>query len=266
MKTLNETIKSLEINPDYPNGADENYFNMNAELVREFKTSDADVYEFCDDESCDSIYLINRNEDSLIMSRENFESWEIENARPDMTSQEIIEWGNERNTSQEIARAIFRLIGNRHDYDLSGERDPQKIWEAPYDDEKDIIKDAWSLADDGDDELYWGENTITRNVQDDTYTINQDRDIDDAKQAILTAIAENCTIPANDKGNGCAGPFHLREVTEEMLVDAYIGIFDKDSFEDAIEGLCDASGEWTQLTVTNEDGYIMMYYIWTEED
>jgi hypothetical protein len=84
--------------------------------------------------------------------------------RPDMTASEINDWANERNSSSEIGHAIFDLVFKRFDYDLSGERDPQKIFDAPYEDEEDIVLNAWNKANEYEDFLYWGESTYRRKI------------------------------------------------------------------------------------------------------
>lgn len=74
----------------------------------------------------------------------------------DMTSQTILKFADDRNTSIEVAQAIF---------DIAAAGDEHRMWESPTQAEIAAVEArAWELAADDEDELFWGVETISRKV------------------------------------------------------------------------------------------------------
>lgn len=68
---------------------------------------------------------------------------------------EYEEWRDSRETSMEVARAIWAFAETPSD--------AERIWEDPSPKELELVTaQAWSIADDDEDELYWGRETILR--------------------------------------------------------------------------------------------------------
>ena len=64
-------------------------------------------------------------------------------------------WADVRNTSEEVAQAIFHFA--------DGDDDAQRIWDNPSEDEMaKVIHYAWACAGDSDDTLHWGSQTLRR--------------------------------------------------------------------------------------------------------
>lgn len=70
------------------------------------------------------------------------------------TSSFIREWAQVRETSDEIARAIFELTTGA---------DAQRLWENPTPEEAShVVRRAWEIADPEEGALYWGAEVFTR--------------------------------------------------------------------------------------------------------
>lgn len=65
-----------------------------------------------------------------------------------------------RETSNEIGRAILEFTYNADADDIDLEA-AESEWENGYNFEK-IVARAWEIADDDEQELHWGAETITR--------------------------------------------------------------------------------------------------------
>lgn len=73
-----------------------------------------------------------------------------------MTSQTIRDFADKRETSIEVAIAIFEIAN-------AGEED--RVWDSPTSAEfAAITTRAWELSDDDEDKLFWGVETIRRKV------------------------------------------------------------------------------------------------------
>lgn len=71
-----------------------------------------------------------------------------------MTSQTILKFADDRNTSIEVAQAIF---------DIAAAGDEHRMWESPTQAEIAAVEArAWELAADDEDKLFWGVETIRR--------------------------------------------------------------------------------------------------------
>ena len=71
------------------------------------------------------------------------------------TTQEIDQWSGSRDTSPEIAMAIFDMARNKEE--------AQKIWEAPTSAQvKKVLQLAWKKTDAYDNQLFWGPETYDR--------------------------------------------------------------------------------------------------------
>ena len=71
------------------------------------------------------------------------------------TSSFIREWAQSRETSDEVARAIFELSNDG--------QETQRLWESPSaEEQKRIIKRAWEIAEPDEGALYWGTEVYTR--------------------------------------------------------------------------------------------------------
>lgn len=69
--------------------------------------------------------------------------------------QALKHWADCRETSGEIAMAIFEIA--------DGDDDADRIWESPSDTESaQVIARAWALADDDREKLFWGDRTVRR--------------------------------------------------------------------------------------------------------
>jgi YccJ-like protein len=79
----------------------------------------------------------------------------------------IAQFASTRETSNEIALAIF---------EIAEEGSEARVWADPTPDEDArVLSRAWALADADKTELYWGENTITRQAcGSKTVTISKD--------------------------------------------------------------------------------------------
>lgn len=74
----------------------------------------------------------------------------------DMTSQTIRDFADKRETSIEVAQAIF---------DIAAAGDEHRMWESPTQAEIAAVEArAWELAADDEDALVWGVETIRRKV------------------------------------------------------------------------------------------------------
>ena len=70
------------------------------------------------------------------------------------TSSFIREWAQARETSDEVARAIFELTTGQ---------DAQRLWESPsVEEEKRVMRRAWEIAAPDEGALFWGTEVYTR--------------------------------------------------------------------------------------------------------